>query len=215
MVLTNRNKRVFDSESFKTPYQRESSLYHAKKDETMKKLGYVAGALLGVFLGLFLLSPFSASAASTQAKATHHTLTAPLSGTASNGDTFSGTFTVEKFVARHGQLLAVGTITGTLKKASSGVTSNAIAPQAITVPAALPVTSAAPGLVCNVLNLNLGPLHLNLLGLVVDLNQVILNITAQPGALLGNLLCSVAGLLNGGTPLAGLVTLLNEILAAL
>ena len=40
--------------------------------------------------------------------------------------------------------------------------------------------------VCNILNLVLGPLHLNLLGLVVDLNRVILNITGQTGA--GNLL---------------------------
>jgi hypothetical protein len=41
-----------------------------------------------------------------------------------------------------------------------------------------------------VLNLVLGPLHLDLLGLVVDLNQVHLVITAvqAPGNLLGNLL---------------------------
>ena len=53
---------------------------------------------------------------------------------------------------------------------------------------------------CDVLNLVLGPLHLDLLGLVVDLNRVVLNIVAQSGAgnLLGNLLCAVAGLLDGG-----------------
>jgi hypothetical protein len=39
---------------------------------------------------------------------------------------------------------------------------------------------------CQILDLTLGPLHLDLLGLVVDLNQVHLNITAQPGS--GNLL---------------------------
>lgn len=215
MALTIRIKRVLDSKSIKTLYQLKFRLGYVRKDETMKRLGYVAGTILGAFLGILLLSPMSVSAASTQTNAAPHTLTAPVSGKASNGYTFSGTFTVKKFVAQQGKLLAVGTITGTLKKASSGTTSNAIAPQAITVPAALPVTGAVPGLVCNVLNLNLGPLHLNLLGLVVDLNQVILNITAQPGALLGNLLCSVAGLLNGGTPLAGLVGLLNQILAAL
>jgi hypothetical protein len=66
----------------------------------------------------------------------------------------------------------------------------------------------------------LGPLHLDVLGLVVDLNQVHLNITAQPGPgnLLGNLLCSVANLLNNngsGGGLQGLVNLLNRILGGL
>ena len=43
------------------------------------------------------------------------------------------------------------------------------------------------------LNLILGPLHLNLLGLVVDLNQVHLTITADPsGGVLGSLFCGLA-----------------------
>jgi len=56
---------------------------------------------------------------------------------------------------------------------------------------------------------------------VIDLNQVVLNITAQPGPgnLLGNLLCAVANLLNGGGGLSAvlnqIVALLNQILAAL
>jgi hypothetical protein len=49
----------------------------------------------------------------------------------------------------------------------------------------------APG-PCQVLDLVLGPLHLNLLGLIVDLNQVHLQITADPsGGILGSLLCSL------------------------
>ena len=53
---------------------------------------------------------------------------------------------------------------------------------------------------CDILNLDLGPLDLNLLGLKIHLNEVVLDIVAQSGAgnLLGNLLCSVAGLLDGG-----------------
>jgi hypothetical protein len=56
---------------------------------------------------------------------------------------------------------------------------------------------------CPILHLSLGPLHLNLLGLVVDLNNcanppgpVTVDITAIPGPgnLLGNLLCDLAGL---------------------
>ena len=77
--------------------------------------------------------------------------------------------------------------------------------------------AAAAATSCRVLNLVLGPLHLNLLGLVVDLNQVHLTITAVPGPgnLLGNLLCSVVGLLNGGGALSQISALLNSILALL
>lgn len=48
--------------------------------------------------------------------------------------------------------------------------------------------------VCPILDLILGPLHLNLLGLIVNLNQVHLTITASPGGgALGSLFCSLAG----------------------
>jgi hypothetical protein len=51
---------------------------------------------------------------------------------------------------------------------------------------------------CPILHLDLGPLDLNLLGLHVHLNEVVLNIEAIPGAgnLLGNLLCAIASLLD-------------------
>jgi hypothetical protein len=76
----------------------------------------------------------------------------------------------------------------------------------------------APGAACDILNLDLGPLDLNLLGLRIQLNQVQLDITAVPGAgnLLGNLLCAVAGLLdNTGSPLGGISALLNRLLTGL
>jgi hypothetical protein len=44
---------------------------------------------------------------------------------------------------------------------------------------------------CPVLHLVLGPLHLDLLGLIVDLNKVVLDITAIPGTLLGNIFCQL------------------------
>jgi hypothetical protein len=58
---------------------------------------------------------------------------------------------------------------------------------------------------------------INLLGLTVHLNQVVLNIVAVTGAgnLLGNLLSAITGLLNGGGPLASIVALLNSLLAIL
>jgi hypothetical protein len=76
----------------------------------------------------------------------------------------------------------------------------------------------APGVVsCRILFLDLGPLDLNLLGLRVQLNDIHLRITAEPGPgnLLGNLLCAVANLLGGG-PIPGqlnqIIALLNRII---
>ena len=76
-----------------------------------------------------------------------------------------------------------------------------------TTPFQAPLTltpSAAPaGASCPILNLSLGPIDLSLLGLNVNTSRICLDITATPGGgLLGDLLCSVANLLQGGTPLA-------------
>ena len=81
-------------------------------------------------------------------------------------------------------------------------------------PSARPRRSPLPRLAATILNLVLGPLDLNLLGLVVHLNKVVLDIIAPSGAgnLLGNLLCAVAGLLDGaaGRLLGQVTDLLNS-----
>src|SRR5206468_589064 len=52
----------------------------------------------------------------------------------------------------------------------------------------------APTAICQVLDLTLGPLDLNLLGLMVHLDTVHLVVTADSeGGVLGSLLCSLAG----------------------
>ena len=81
--------------------------------------------------------------------------------------------------------------------------------------AAAPATQATAS--CGILHLELGPLDLDVLGLVVHLDKVVLDLTAVPGAgnLLGNLLCSVVNLLNSGGALTQIAGLLNQILAIL
>jgi hypothetical protein len=71
--------------------------------------------------------------------------------------------------------------------------------------------------VCPILHLTLGPLDLNLLGLRVQLNQVVLDVTAIPGPgnLLGNLLCAIAGLLDGVDLSGVLGNLLQNLIDAL
>jgi hypothetical protein len=54
------------------------------------------------------------------------------------------------------------------------------------------IQQVPPGL-CEVLHLILGPLHLDLLGLVVDLNKIALDLWAIPGTTLGDLFCGLVG----------------------
>jgi hypothetical protein len=70
---------------------------------------------------------------------------------------------------------------------------------------------------CSVLSLAIGPLELNLLGLIVELDDcsggpVTLDITAIPGGgLLGDLLCNLTNVLNGSGGQAGILALLRNI----
>ena len=70
---------------------------------------------------------------------------------------------------------------------------------------------------CQILHLTVGPIDLNLLGLMVHTNQIVVDITAQsgPGNLLGNLLCSVAHLLDSSASGQGLSQVLNQLLRSL
>lgn len=80
------------------------------------------------------------------------------------------------------------------------------------------IGAAAPAqLSCQILRLSIGAIDLNLLGLTVHLNPVLLIVSAVPGAgnLLGNLLCAIAGLLDGVGTLVQIVNLLNQLLALL
>lgn len=174
---------------------------------------------LGLILGICLIAtsvPMFAQQSSAKSA-----LSVPVTGTvapsATSGPlsslgtgTFNGTFNIQQFVNQNGTLTAVGTLVGTVTGAGGQVT-NVVVNNVSTA-----VTAAQAS--CPILSLTLGPLHLDLLGLVVDLNQVNLNITAVPGAgnLLGNLLCDVANLLNSnGGALTGITNLLNQILSTL
>lgn len=168
-------------------------------------------ALILAVLGAIALAPISTEAAKPSAG-----LSGPVSGTTDTGGTFEGVVTVTRFVANpDGTLGAVGTLTGTLTDSTLAGGSAPIAGETAT----FLVTTAAGS--CRILDLTLGPLDLDLLGLEVHLDTVHLEITAQqgPGNLLGNLLCAVANLLNGGGGLSGVLTqivnLLNQIIGAL
>lgn len=165
----------------------------------------LAAAALGLTPAMASAAPSAAPAAAQQAGPLA-TATSTINQVIPGVGTFVGSFSPTSFGTQNGQLSVTGLVTGTLTTLTGA-----------TVPVSQTVTTtvadaAATGS-CKILDLVLGPLHLDLLGLVIDLNQVHLQITAQqgPGNLLGNLLCAVAGLLDGNG-LNGLANLLNRLL---
>jgi hypothetical protein len=173
---------------------------------------YSGIAALAVLVGsLVAISPSLAAAQSSNPNT--NPLAVPITGTATDAANvvanLTGTLAISRFAVQNGTLMAVGTLTATITDAAGTVLRTFVSNVAV------PVVDADG--TCDILNLDLGPLDLNLLGLQIHLNQVVLDIVAQTGAgnLLGNLLCAIAGLLDGGVLGGQLVTLLNQLLGAL
>ncbi len=185
---------------------------HSRRNKTL-------ALLLGA--ALFALAPLSVSASSNGAPARSSKLapaalaapfargvTVPVTGTAGKGGKFTGNFAISQFQVVGDQVVAVGTLTGTIQNSVGNVIG--------TVLKTIRMVVTFKGASCDILHLELGPLDLDLLGLEVHLNKVVLDIDADPtGGLLGTLLCAVANLLNAGGPLSDIVDLLNRILALL
>jgi hypothetical protein len=149
--------------------------------------------------------------------------TSKIAGTTSNGRQVTGSFVPLKFGVAGDSLRVRGLIRGVVNNAS-GTTSTFSIMKSVPVKTLNGVPATAKALAgaaatCDILRLVLAPLDLDLLGLQVHLDRVLLTIVAASGAgnLLGNLLCAVAGLLDGG--LSGLLgrisDLLNQILGVL
>jgi hypothetical protein len=150
----------------------------------------------------------------------------PVVGTNDAGEAvFDGELAVKRFVGRSGEIMALAQLTGTIEKNGKQhkVTRGVSLPvEEINVEGAPEGEVSAQQIgTCEVLNLVLGPISLNLLGLNVQigggedgLDPIAVIITADPtGGILGSLLCSLAGGLDG--PLQQIVGLLNQILGIL
>ena len=148
-------------------------------------------------------APTASRAAAPAAQPAATTL--PVTGTLPNGTAFTGALSDLTTRVVGGVLTLTGTVTGTGLPAGG-------------TPFTAPIQDLVTPAGCTILTLDLGPLHLDLLGLVIDLAPINLDITAVPGAgnLLGNLLCAIAGLLDGpGGALNGIAALLNRLLTGL
>jgi hypothetical protein len=177
------------------------------------KLRLTALLVIATLLGAVTLTPAVAGRASAAP---------PVGGTMALGPTgaLPTTLTGAPGTAAAGTPLAtLNSITITGFQVINGVLS-AVGTANVTVGSVTQTLNFVAGLAssgaCQILDLTIGPINLDLLGLVVTTNAIHLNITAQsgPGNLLGNLLCAVANLLNGNGPTGLLARLLNQLLPA-
>ena len=149
-------------------------------------------------------------------------ITSKVVGSATGDRRVTGKFYPLEFKKKNGKVKVRGLIQGVVHNAN-GSTSMFTALRTMKVksingePAS--ARTAQSRATCDILHLVLGPLDLDLLGLQVHLDRVVLDIVAVSGAgnLLGNLLCAVTGLLDGGLggQLGRLVRLLDRILDVL
>lgn len=189
-------------------------------------LGVVMMASMALLSGSIATASGSTTAArGVVAQNPKGTMTSNVVGTTANGRQVTGKFIPMKFSRHNGHVRARGLVNGVVHNAD-GTTRTFSVMRTMRVqsvngaPATARAARAASArATCPILHLVLGPLDLDLLGLQVHLDRVVLNVDAQsgPGNLLGNLLCAVAGLLDGGLQglLGQLVALLNQILGQL
>ena len=167
---------------------------------------------LSLMLVAALMATFMLAAPASAAPPAQNLLNEiPVEGTIPGG-TFEGVLTITELTLDEGQLLASGVLEGT---ADVGGILTEITQIFTDLPVSLLNPDAAA---CDILFLDIGPIFLDLLGLQVDLSQITLDVDAVPGAgnLLGNLLCAVAGLLDGPNPIGNLLNnllgIINDLL---
>jgi len=136
---------------------------------------------------------------------------APITAKDQAAGTLQVRFAVQKFVVRGNHLVAKGNVVASYAAADgTHVTSTPFSTNvnSFKTHPSKPRTTQSANRICDVLNLDLAPLHLALLGLIVDLDRVHLTLKADSnGGILGGLLCGLAG---GGTSLQTAATQLTN-----
>jgi hypothetical protein len=149
---------------------------------------------------LMLVGGTSIASAQTAPATQSLARTIKVTGTATNGKKLNAKYTITRFIAKGNTTYALGTLKGTLG-------GKHFTKRHVRMLVSQATGAAAAQASCQILDLVVNPITLNLLGLVVHTDTIHLNIPAIPGAgnLLGNLLCGIVGILNpGGTGTGGL-----------
>jgi len=178
--------------------------------------------VLGAVATFALLLVGGAGPAAAQTSGTPLTKVVKMTATAKNGKKYFGTYTISRFTQSGGDIDAVGTFKArrkgrTVKRSGVRVPVSLARHQtagASQLPNLPP--NPTPG-ACQVLDLELQPIFLNLLGLQVRTSRIELLIEAVPGqnALLGNLLCGITGILDPQAATPASSSLLTRVLNAL
>jgi hypothetical protein len=186
---------------------------------------------------LAVVSVIPTSAQAPQASAA---VTVPASGTFARGGEFTGTITINRFEYRDNQIVAIGMVTGTLSRGGrtlgSAVVGQVTWPVAVKAGgqvlaggriresgAVTPISSSrdtgsafrmftVQAEACQVVDVALGAINVDVLGAVLALSPVTLNLSGLTSGPLGALVCEASELLNNVVALVGV---LNSILGLL
>ena len=115
---------------------------------------------------------------------------APVTGTTEDGRKVKGSFTPSSSSRKTGELLVTGTLEG--KIVGKGAPKSFKETQTTTVDDVVAGGASGGQAVgtCDILNLVLGPLDLNVLGLEIHLDTVVLDIVANPGRVCSAICCA-------------------------
>jgi hypothetical protein len=173
------------------------------------KLRPTAAALVLTLIGTIVLAPAGAAAYPT---GPNPFTQIPAAGTGADGSEFVGTLNIQRFDELGDELFAFGTLSGQLTRTVDNV---AVPVATVTnLPAAVPLISLSA--TCETLDLVLGPVPPEPLSFAIAVNPVHLGAAIlDPEELAGELACSVAILLDSGTPLRVAGELLNPLLESL
>jgi hypothetical protein len=131
------------------------------------------------------------------------------------GRKFSGKLDVIRFEERSGSIVAIAQLTGKVDKKQGNGKKRISQQLEVPVQVSRETAEVQAQVVCEILNLVLGPIDLNILGLRLQVNTIRIRLSANSqGGLLGSLLCGLLGPLNLGA-LGSIVNLLNQILGQL
>jgi hypothetical protein len=169
---------------------------------------------------LLMLAPATSLFAQRQTVQTDDFSDIPVEGRGQQGTRFVGTLDITGFVQQGNQAVAEGVLSGTVYDRQGNVVGEVVdKPLLASEGNAIPLRTlkiSESGNPVQILELFLGPLDLDLLGLRIQLDPIYLLITADPaGGILGQILAALGGPVGGSGQLGAIVGLLNEILAIL
>ena len=163
------------------------------------------------------------------AQSTGGAVSVATAGRFARGGEFTGTATINRFVQRGGEIVAVGVVRGTLSR--GGRQLGSVLANEVTWPVRLQAGNVSPikgsasaprieqarwmlaqAEICPVLTIILQSSSVDLLGVNVQLSPIVVELRGVVGEPLGDLVCEVSELIGN---VAGLVGLLNSILGLL